>query len=116
MASLARAWDPSVCAFSIFSYEPLSNLCPLVYHIHDQPVPSDGNCTGTLAHLDRKLPDFALAGMGYHMTGCSSTHTRVNLSIGDVRSGIRDVHDAQPRIRNARLLCSSCYVSVRWIS
>ena len=24
----------------------------LVYHIHDQPVPSDGNCTGTLAHLD----------------------------------------------------------------
>ncbi|KAL8404680.1 hypothetical protein RB594_009515 [Gaeumannomyces avenae] len=22
------------------------------YHIHDQPVPSDGNCNGTLAHLD----------------------------------------------------------------
>lgn len=22
------------------------------YHIHDQPVPSDGNCTKTLAHLD----------------------------------------------------------------
>ncbi|KAI9739795.1 MAG: hypothetical protein M1834_006516 [Cirrosporium novae-zelandiae] len=25
---------------------------PLLYHIHDQPVPSDGNCTDTLAHLD----------------------------------------------------------------
>ena len=24
----------------------------LVYHIHDQPVPSDGNCTKTLAHQD----------------------------------------------------------------
>lgn len=23
-----------------------------VYHIHDQPVPENGNCTGTLAHLD----------------------------------------------------------------
>lgn len=23
-----------------------------VYHIHDQPVPTDGNCTGTKAHLD----------------------------------------------------------------
>lgn len=22
------------------------------YHIHDQPVPPDGNCLGTLAHLD----------------------------------------------------------------
>jgi len=25
---------------------------PFGYHIHDQPVPADGNCTGTLAHLD----------------------------------------------------------------
>lgn len=24
----------------------------IVYHIHDQPVPSDGNCTGTKAHQD----------------------------------------------------------------
>lgn len=24
----------------------------LVYHIHDQPVPANGNCTATLAHLD----------------------------------------------------------------
>ena len=23
-----------------------------VYHIHDQPVPSNGNCTATLGHLD----------------------------------------------------------------
>ena len=25
---------------------------PFGYHIHDQPVPADGNCTGTRAHLD----------------------------------------------------------------
>ncbi|TVY83979.1 Cell surface Cu-only superoxide dismutase [Lachnellula suecica] len=25
---------------------------PFVYHIHDQPVPEDGNCNSTLAHLD----------------------------------------------------------------
>lgn len=25
---------------------------PFTYHIHDQPVPSNGNCNGTLAHLD----------------------------------------------------------------
>ncbi|MCJ1474616.1 hypothetical protein MMC13_003276 [Lambiella insularis] len=25
---------------------------PLVYHIHELPVPSDGNCTGTMGHLD----------------------------------------------------------------
>ncbi|PGH05136.1 hypothetical protein AJ79_06884 [Helicocarpus griseus UAMH5409] len=25
---------------------------PFSYHIHDQPVPEDGNCTKTLAHLD----------------------------------------------------------------
>ncbi|RYP50978.1 hypothetical protein DL769_010876 [Monosporascus sp. CRB-8-3] len=25
---------------------------PFAFHLHDQPVPSDGNCTGTLAHLD----------------------------------------------------------------
>jgi len=25
---------------------------PFGYHIHDQPVPAGGNCTGTLAHLD----------------------------------------------------------------
>ncbi|KAK7563451.1 hypothetical protein BKA81DRAFT_365908 [Phyllosticta paracitricarpa] len=25
---------------------------PFLYHVHDQPVPPDGNCTGTLAHLD----------------------------------------------------------------
>lgn len=25
---------------------------PFLYHIHDAPVPSTGNCTGTLAHLD----------------------------------------------------------------
>ncbi|RPB11882.1 hypothetical protein P167DRAFT_536281 [Morchella conica CCBAS932] len=25
---------------------------PFNYHVHDQPVPADGNCNGTLAHLD----------------------------------------------------------------
>ncbi|OCL12959.1 Cu,Zn superoxide dismutase-like protein, partial [Glonium stellatum] len=25
---------------------------PFLYHIHAAPVPADGNCTGTLAHLD----------------------------------------------------------------
>ncbi|KAL1870498.1 hypothetical protein Daus18300_005186 [Diaporthe australafricana] len=25
---------------------------PFIYHLHDQPVPADGNCTKTLAHLD----------------------------------------------------------------
>ncbi|EEP81024.1 conserved hypothetical protein [Uncinocarpus reesii 1704] len=25
---------------------------PFTYHVHDQPVPEDGNCTKTLAHLD----------------------------------------------------------------
>ncbi|KAK0660045.1 Cell surface Cu-only superoxide dismutase [Lasiodiplodia hormozganensis] len=30
---------------------PLDNG-PYTYHLHDQPVPEDGNCTKTLAHLD----------------------------------------------------------------
>jgi hypothetical protein len=25
---------------------------PFMYHIHEKPVPSDGNCSGTGAHLD----------------------------------------------------------------
>ena len=29
-----------------------SDILPTVYHIHDQPVPADGNCTATLGHLD----------------------------------------------------------------
>jgi hypothetical protein len=32
-------------------HSPLTRFQP-VYHIHDQPVPADGNCTKTLAHLD----------------------------------------------------------------
>lgn len=31
---------------------PSAALGPFLYHIHDQPVPADGNCTATLAHLD----------------------------------------------------------------
>ena len=30
----------------------LTNNDCVVYHIHDQPVPADGNCTATAAHLD----------------------------------------------------------------
>ncbi|KAI1450451.1 superoxide dismutase [Annulohypoxylon stygium] len=28
---------------------------PFIYHIHVAPVPSDGNCTDTLAHLDQMI-------------------------------------------------------------
>ncbi|PNS16041.1 Cell surface superoxide dismutase [Sphaceloma murrayae] len=31
---------------------PNSSFGPFAYHIHDSPVPSDGNCTSTLAHFD----------------------------------------------------------------
>ena len=31
---------------------PDSSLGPFLYHIHDLPVPADGNCTATLGHLD----------------------------------------------------------------
>ena len=30
----------------------LTNTACIVYHIHDQPVPADGNCTATAAHVD----------------------------------------------------------------
>lgn len=33
-------------------YPQFPNTSCAVYHIHDQPVPADGNCTETLAHLD----------------------------------------------------------------
>lgn len=39
-------------SFSVsFSNLPTSGG-PFVYHLHDQPVPDDGNCTSTLGHLD----------------------------------------------------------------
>ncbi|KAI4257130.1 MAG: hypothetical protein LQ352_001770 [Teloschistes flavicans] len=31
---------------------PDPSLGPFLYHIHDQPVPANGNCTATLAHQD----------------------------------------------------------------
>lgn len=31
---------------------PDASLGPFLYHIHDQPVPTNGNCTATLAHQD----------------------------------------------------------------
>jgi hypothetical protein len=36
--------------FSGFPSE--SKYGPFAYHIHNMPVPPDGNCTGTLGHLD----------------------------------------------------------------
>ncbi|MCJ1245894.1 hypothetical protein MMC30_003098 [Trapelia coarctata] len=30
----------------------LAKYGPFIYHVHAKPVPSNGNCTGTLAHLD----------------------------------------------------------------
>lgn len=33
-------------------FDVLGKPGPFKYHIHDQPVPADGNCTGTKAHLD----------------------------------------------------------------
>ncbi|KAL8838039.1 MAG: hypothetical protein Q9170_002275 [Blastenia crenularia] len=31
---------------------PDASFGPFLYHIHDQPVPANGNCTATLAHQD----------------------------------------------------------------
>lgn len=33
-------------------FTPMRSNQKSVYHIHDQPVPANGNCTSTLAHLD----------------------------------------------------------------
>ncbi|KAI4245396.1 MAG: hypothetical protein L6R40_002456 [Gallowayella cf. fulva] len=54
--------DPSLGPFSTIPQIPSPVLLSpktqtltsssLVYHIHDQPVPSNGNCTATLAHQD----------------------------------------------------------------
>lgn len=41
----------STCNCASSTYLPPLTSNP-VYHIHAHPVPSDGNCTGTLAHLD----------------------------------------------------------------
>ncbi len=43
--------SPSHHAYHNDSVEEISNSVT-VYHIHVLPVPEDGNCTGTLAHLD----------------------------------------------------------------
>lgn len=34
---------------------PSQALAPFIYHIHERPVPADGNCTGTGPHLDPTL-------------------------------------------------------------
>lgn len=43
---------PFVCDLELLQDHnvPLTRL--LVYHLHTAPVPTDGNCTGTLGHID----------------------------------------------------------------
>ena len=57
--SLSGFPDPSLGPFrKPFNYSGLilfkihAHMLTTVYHIHDQPVPADGNCTATLAHVD----------------------------------------------------------------
>jgi hypothetical protein len=38
--------------FLFFVNQSYKSNATEVYHIHEKPVPSDGNCTGTGAHLD----------------------------------------------------------------
>ena len=47
----------------------------LVYHIHDQPVPADGNCTATAAHLDPYLRG--------EIPPCDNTHPET-CQVGDL--------------------------------
>ncbi|TVY34858.1 Cell surface Cu-only superoxide dismutase, partial [Lachnellula subtilissima] len=52
--SVAATANPNGIGVSIsvsFSNLPTSGG-PFLYHIHDAPVPADGNCTSTLGHLD----------------------------------------------------------------
>ncbi|TVY89896.1 Cell surface Cu-only superoxide dismutase, partial [Lachnellula willkommii] len=52
--SVAATANPNGIGVSIsvsFSNLPTSGG-PFLYHIHDVPVPADGNCTSTLGHLD----------------------------------------------------------------
>ena len=56
--STSPASPPSLSArsvshcFAAYAFVLVSDDACLVYHIHDQPVPADGNCTATAAHLD----------------------------------------------------------------
>ncbi|MCJ1314132.1 hypothetical protein MMC25_007812 [Agyrium rufum] len=37
---------------NFYGFPSEAEFGPFIYHIHQYPVPSDGNCTGTGAHLD----------------------------------------------------------------
>ena len=53
--SAVSAGDGTGVRFSVlFSGLPAEGG-PFMYHIHAKPVPADGNCTGTGAHLDPYL-------------------------------------------------------------
>ncbi len=52
-----------------------TNQSATVYHIHDQPVPANGNCTGTLAHLDPFVRG--------EVPPCDSTHPET-CQVGDL--------------------------------
>jgi hypothetical protein len=44
--------DLSVNSLAHSNKETLAFILFLVYHIHAYAVPADGNCSGTLGHLD----------------------------------------------------------------
>jgi len=48
----ASLLDGSGVSFSVNINGKTFDGGPFLYHIHDQPVPTNGNCTATLAHLD----------------------------------------------------------------
>lgn len=39
-------------SFALTNFPDLAQYGPFVYHIHDMPVPADGNCTSTMGHFD----------------------------------------------------------------
>lgn len=41
-----------VFTFDLSGFPDVATYGPFGYHIHDLPVPDDGNCTATLGHLD----------------------------------------------------------------
>ncbi|MCJ1314288.1 hypothetical protein MMC25_007968 [Agyrium rufum] len=39
-------------SLNLAGFPSVAEYGPFVYHIHELPVPADGNCTSTMAHLD----------------------------------------------------------------
>ena len=62
-------------SFNLTGFPNLTQYGTFAYHIHDSPVPSDGNCTSTLAHFD-----YTNAGEYY---ACANNQTQ-NCQTGDL--------------------------------